>query len=114
MACKTILYIGFFFRYEYINEIRSSTMSMLGSAGQPIAYAIVNDKDNAEKAFFLEHEGVQMLQYDTPPDDHSGFDELLQHIHDHTNPMRRWAAGVQGKRILWVATRGSLADQVRT
>lgn len=114
MACKTVLYIGFSFSDEYINEIRSATMSMIGSDREsPIAYAIVNDKDDAEKEFFLRHEGVQMLNYHTPPENHSGFDELLQHIHDSTNPLRRWASGVQRKHILWVVAR-QLAEQVQT
>lgn len=101
MMSKTILYIGFSFSDEYINELRSATMMMLG-ADNPIAYAIVNDQTKSQLAFFRQHEGVHMLNYETVGGKvWDGFDAYLRKIRDATNPVHTWAAGMGSKRVLW-------------
>jgi len=103
MATKTVLYLGFSFSDEYINEVRSGTMMMLGQAA-PIAYAIVNDKSETQMKFYVVHEGVRMINYNTSGPGSAGwagFDNHLQTIHDHTNPVVRWAKAIMPKRILW-------------
>jgi len=55
MAAKTILYIGFSFTDYYINDLRRSVVDMLGefkAEDDPVAYAIVNDMDDAKRTFF--------------------------------------------------------------
>jgi CheY-like chemotaxis protein len=98
MATKTVLYLGFSFSDEYINELRSSTVMMLGECKQ-IAYAITVNKTPSEIDFFYKHEGVHMLNFMAPP--WRGFDDILLAIHDRTNPVLRWARSLINKKILW-------------
>merc|ERR1712032_62420 len=61
MSTKTILYIGFSFSDEYLNEMRSSILMMLKSTGaiaedmtvdQPIAYAIMSNQTQSKVDFY--------------------------------------------------------------
>ena len=72
MSTRTILYVGFSFSDGYLNELRSQVMSMLREGAQegdepikPLAYAIINDKEQSDVDFYFEHEGVQLLTWDT-------------------------------------------------
>eukprot|EP00750_Incisomonas_marina_P032855 INCI9384.2.p1 GENE.INCI9384.2~~INCI9384.2.p1 ORF type:complete len:595 (-),score=101.48 INCI9384.2:264-2048(-) len=105
MAAKTILYIGFSFTDYYINELRRSVVDMLGefrTEDAPVAYAIVNDMDEAKRAFYRRHEGVEVLSFDTTGGDWTGFERILSGIRDKTNPARLYAESLRGKRILYV------------
>ncbi len=48
LATRVVLYVGFSFSDAYINELRSEIVGLLGSDNTPIAYAICNDKSEAE------------------------------------------------------------------
>jgi hypothetical protein len=110
MSTKTILYIGFSFSDEYLNEMRSATLMMLQSAGmlqedmsdkQPIAYAIMSNQTDSKVNFYQKHEGVKILNYVS--ESGPGFECIerwLEAIHMQTNPLYRWATSLEGKRYL--------------
>jgi hypothetical protein len=105
MATKTVLYIGFSFSDEYINELRSSTVMLTGAdSDHPIGYAIVMDKSDSEVEFFRKHEGTHMLCFSKQKEGFEGLDRWLRDISSATNPVLRWAGGLIGKRILWCTT----------
>lgn len=109
MSTKTILYIGFSFSDEYLNEMRSATLMMMKRAGvlqedmseQPIAYAIMPNQTESKVKFYEKHEGVKILNY--VPESGPGFEGIeqwLEAIHMQTNPLYRWATSLAGKRFL--------------
>ncbi|MBW1684828.1 MAG: SIR2 family protein [Deltaproteobacteria bacterium] len=105
MATTTVLYMGFSFEDAYLNELRSEILALLGQRREstPVAYAIVNDIPTGTRRHFRQHEGIEILSYDTQGGrDFSGFDAYLQTIHDATNPLLRFARYLEHKRILWV------------
>ena len=105
MATTTVLYMGFSFEDAYLNELRSEILALLGQRREstPVAYAIVNDIPTDTRRHFRQHEGIEILSYDTQGgQDFSGFDAYLQTIHDATNPLLRFARYLEHKRILWV------------
>ena len=105
MATKTVLYIGFSFSDEYVNELRSSTVMLTGAdSDHPIGYAVVMDKSDSEVDFFRRHEGTHMLRFSKQNEGFEGLDLWLQAISMATNPVLRWARGLVGKKILWCTT----------
>lgn len=126
MANYTILYMGFSFSDNYLNDIRGSVLTMLKDRDKeqvPIAYAITDSKSKAEEEFFERHEGVKFLNFvpDSPEtsdeneDDQSpfgftvssedsfhGFDDILEEIREQTSPTERFGKILSGKRILWL------------
>jgi transcriptional regulator with XRE-family HTH domain len=105
MATTTVLYMGFSFEDAYLNELRSEVLALLGQRREsaPVAFAIVNDVPEATRRHFADHEGIQILSYETGGGrDFSGFDRWLGAIHDATNPLLRFARYLERKRILWV------------
>ena len=67
MSTTTVLYLGFSFSDAYLNELRSEILALLDHRGgdQPVAYAVVSDATDAEALYSLEHEGIEILPYDT-------------------------------------------------
>lgn len=99
MSTKTVLYLGFSFQDEYINELRSSVVQMLGAdVERPLAYAITDSKTPLDAAYYLKHEGVQFLNFDPHQGGQhknwQGFLQRLRDIHDKTSPPKRWAASI--------------------
>jgi hypothetical protein len=90
MANYTILYMGFSFSDNYLNDIRGSVLTMLNDKSSkgleqfPIAYAITDSKSKAEEAFFEHHEGVKFINYNpdvpTVADEDEHDDVLLDPI----------------------------------
>jgi hypothetical protein len=80
MSSFTVLYLGFSFSDAYLNELRSEIVSLLGRDGPPTAYAVVNDKSELQCRFFLQHEGVQMISFDTSTEGWGGFDSILEEL----------------------------------
>jgi hypothetical protein len=107
LVSHTVLYLGFSFTDAYFNELRSELLTLLGhDGGEPIAYAVINDVPEVMRAHYKEHEGIEMLTYDTHKQtDYSGFDRLLKAIHDRTSPVMRFRVLLDGKRLLWVDPR---------
>ena len=106
-STTTVLYIGFSFTDAYLNELRSEILSLLDHRGTdaPIAYALVNDVAPEEADYFLAHEGIRILSYETEGKDYSGFDRWLEALHEATNPGRRLGRLLSGRRLLWVDAR---------
>jgi hypothetical protein len=68
-----------------------------------VAHAIINDVPELTRAHYLRHEGIHILTYDTlGKTDYSGFDRLLEEIHDQTNPLFHFGSLLAHKRLLWV------------
>jgi len=109
MAAKTILYMGFSFSDEYLNEMRSSVMMMMQQREdgeekkeKPIAYGIGINMAASEIEFYNEHEGIQMLNY-IPTDGGPGFEGIekwLEAILHATNPLLRWIKCFKGKHVM--------------
>jgi hypothetical protein len=107
-ATRTVLFLGVSFTDAYLNELRSEVLGMLspneekGSSREPLAYAVLPNRDGAWKRYFLEHEGIQLLPYSASGTDHSGFDRWLEAIHEATAPVKRLSHLLNGKTIVWI------------
>jgi len=103
LATRTILFLGFSFSDGYLNLIRSEILALLRHDPQePMAYAVLNDVDQEEADFLLQHEGIKAPVYDSENGDHSGFDNYLTKVHEHTAPTRIIGRLLKGKRLLWL------------
>lgn len=71
---------------------------------QPLGYAIVHDKSSNERDFFLTHEGVQILSWNTNggngKKDYAGLDKYLHNIYTLTSPYYYLGKLAWGHRIL--------------
>lgn len=106
----TVLYLGFSFTDAYLNELRSEILTRIDQreGREPIAYAVVNDVSDLSRQHYRRHEGIEILTYDTDGGKvFSGFNEIMQAIHDATNPVMRYQALLEGRHILWVDPRGT-------
>lgn len=104
MSSKTILYMGFSFSDEYINEMRSEIMMMLEQSGEaqtkPLAYAVMFNQSDMTVDFYQKHEGVEILNY--VPESGPGFEGLdlwLEAIYQKTSPLYRFTRCLAGKKI---------------
>jgi CheY-like chemotaxis protein len=105
LATRTVLYLGFSFTDAYLNELRSETLALLDykTRDAPLAYAIANDVSAAERRHYLNHEGIDILSYDSRGGtDFSGFDAYLCAIHRVTNPSAILGRLLLGRRLMWV------------
>jgi hypothetical protein len=104
LANRPVLYLGFSFTDAYLNELRSEILALLGYTGDvPLAHAIISDVPELTRAHYLQHEGINILTYDTlGQTDYSGFDRLLASIHHQTNPLFHFSSLLADKRLLWV------------
>lgn len=103
-----VLFLGVSFEDAYLNELRSETLALLGyGRGQmPVAWAVMNDCDASTRAFFADHEGIQLLAYDSDGGrDFSGFDRYLEALYDATHPVAYLSRLLADRRILWVDER---------
>lgn len=123
MAAKTILYMGFSFSDEYLNEMRSSVMMMMqqhqqdgeeeGKKEPPIAYGIGINMADSEIEFYQKHEGIEMLNY-IPADGGPGFEGIekwLAALMNATNPLLRWSKVFKGKHVM-VCGRNKLCGMI--
>ena len=98
MATSTMLYIGFSFTDDYLNDFRAEVLSMLrprrslqhlhepksfafrstnqGKVSQPIGYGIIEGRSKQDCSFFRRHEGVEIMTWEpqfssliSPPED---------------------------------------------
>jgi CheY-like chemotaxis protein len=105
LAQQTVLYLGFSFADAYLNELRSEVLAMLGQArgSAPIAYAVLNDVAEAARDQLMRTEGVDAISYNSKrPANYTGFDAILEELHERTNPSLRLSRLLAGRRILWV------------
>jgi CheY-like chemotaxis protein len=104
-ATSTVCYLGISFTDAYLNEVRSEILSLIDYKGgeRPIAYALLPDATKEESAYLRDNEGIEVITYDSQDGvDHSGFDRILESIHEQTNPAAVLGQYVASKRILWV------------
>lgn len=79
-ASHTILFLGFSFTDDYVNNYRSEVRGLLGD-GAPLAYSIMADLTPAQVAFQLQHEGLHCLTFESEPGGGwGGFDALLEAV----------------------------------
>ena len=103
MTRYTLLYIGFSFSDYYLNDMRSSVLTMLQSdmSSKPLAYAITSSKTIEEQEFFLRHEGTHFMNFMPIGGDYSGFDRIFKKIREETSPLVIFGKCIAGKRILF-------------
>jgi hypothetical protein len=102
-----VLFLGVGFEDAYLTELRSETLALLGyDAGQmPVGWAVSSDCEPATQAFFKNHEGIELLGYETGGDDgtdHSGFDRWLEALYDATHPVPYLSRLLADRRLLWL------------
>jgi hypothetical protein len=105
LLTKTVLFLGFSFTDEYLNELRSEVLAYLAPEGNTprYAYALLTDVPATMKAHFRDHEAMHVFDYSTNGNaDHRGFDEFLAALHAKTNPAAIMGRRLAEKRILWV------------
>jgi hypothetical protein len=104
-STRTVVYMGFSFTDEYLNEVRSEVLSMLGhrSTERPIAYALVADVSPEIARYYARHEGIEIIPFDTRGGtDFSSFDGFLQRLYERTNPRHLLGKLLSGRRLLWL------------
>jgi hypothetical protein len=103
-SSHTVLFMGVSFTDAYLNELRSEILAFLQAKSNATPwYAILEDKSPEVQGYFKEHEGIEVLAYDSkarPP--FSGFDRWLEAIQAQTSPRSRLKTLLAGKRIVWV------------
>lgn len=104
LATRTLLFLGVSFTDAYLNELRSEVLALVGrNHDRPLAYAFLADCTEARASYFLKHEGIEVIGYDSQsPPDHWRFDALLQRLRDETRPYPNLRAALKDKRILWL------------
>ena len=89
-SARSILFVGCSFSDAYINELRSEIVSLFGSEGPPLCYAIVPDYSPIECQFRLEHEGMRCITFDTTaPEGWGGFDRVWEALASAVKQHRR-------------------------
>jgi CheY-like chemotaxis protein len=105
LLTKTVLFLGFSFTDEYLNELRSEVLSYLARDAETptLAYALLADVPPVQQAHYRLHERIQVFGYDSHGGrDHGGFDAFLRELHARTNPAAVLGRRLLGKRILWM------------
>ena len=104
MATKTLLFIGFSFTDNYLNELRSEIAAMFRNQLEaPLAYAIMSDVPQAKVDALARHDRLQVISFSTAGGDFSGFDVFLRKIYHQTNPTIQIGHLMHQRRILWLA-----------
>lgn len=101
LANHTVLFLGFSFTDNYLNELRSEVMALFGSREAPLAYALLPDAPGPVVDHYLRHEGIHVLSYD-PANRHAAFDAWLRSLWQHTALRERLRRRLEGRRILWL------------
>jgi len=106
MATRTLLFIGFSFTDNYLNELRSEIVSMFaGKHGQPLSYAILNDIEAEKASALLKHDGLEVISFSSHGGkDFSGLDRLLSELHTRTNPTISVGRVLTMRSIIWLHT----------
>lgn len=105
LLTKTVLFLGFSFTDEYLNELRSEVLAYLAPQGNTprYAYAVLGDVPASMGDHYRDHEAMHVFEYSTREGaDHSGFDEFLGRLHAKTSPAAIMGARLANRRILWV------------
>jgi hypothetical protein len=107
VATRTILFVGVSFTDAYLNEIRSEVLSVIGRDHR-VGYAISNDVPAQKQAFFRDHEGIEILPYETRPapgggrEGWEGADAWLDALREKTSTRAMLGSVLAGKRVIWL------------
>ena len=101
MASHTVLFLGFSFTDNYLNELRSEVMALFGSREVPLAYALLPDAPRPVVDHYWRHEGIHVLSY-SPEEAHAAFDGWLEALWTQTALRERLRRRLAGRRILWL------------
>jgi hypothetical protein len=106
LATSTVLFLGYSLTDAYLNELRSELVeafSSSASAGDPLAWAVLEDVSEVACRYYERYEGLGVVAYRSGHGrrDHSGFDAILKAIYDQTNPIHRLGELLAGRRVLW-------------
>lgn len=103
---RSLLFLGFSFTDEYMNELRSEVLSYLAredGSTPTLAYALLADVPDALARHYDKHEGIQVFGYDSRQDpDHASFDDFLVELHRRSTPAAILGERLEGRRIMWV------------
>lgn len=102
-----VLFLGVGFEDAYLTELRSETLALLGYEPDqmPVGWAVSSDCEPATQAFFKDHEGIELLGYETGGDDgrdHSGFDRYLEALYEATHPVPHLSRLLADRKLLWL------------
>jgi SIR2-like protein len=108
-ATTTVLFLGKSFGDEYLNEMRSEILSLVGGEhlDKPLAYAAVpaSEFTQMQEEHLRNTEGIQLLRFGgEAKEDFGGFDTLLTELRDRTNFFRIMQREMAGLRVLWLDT----------
>lgn len=106
LATTTVLFLGYSLTDAYLNELRSELVEAFSgsrSAGDPLAWAVLEDVSEVACRYYEQYEGLGVVGYRSADGgiDHSGFDAILKAIYDQTNPIHRLGELLAGRRVLW-------------
>lgn len=106
LATSTVLFLGYSLTDAYLNELRSELVEAFsgkGAAGDPLAWAVLEDVSEVACRYYERYEGLGVVAYRSGDGgrDHSGFDVILKAIYDQTNPIHRLGELLAGRRVLW-------------
>lgn len=106
LATSTVLFLGYSLTDAYLNELRSELVEAFSgkdSAGDPLAWAVLEDVSEVACRYYDRYEGLGVVPYRSGDagNDHSGFDAILKAIYDQTNPIHRVGELLAGRRVLW-------------
>eukprot|EP00906_Rhabdomonas_costata_P037856 RCo053411 len=107
MSCRTILYVGFSFTDDYLNQIRSEVMAMRVTKEtkekvkqtpepEPLAYAFIPDQSKTYVEHFRQHEGVRFVTWPSPLHEYGAVDRLLSSL----LRMTQMAAALSGSTVI--------------
>jgi CheY-like chemotaxis protein len=103
---RSVLFLGFSFTDEYLNELRSEVLSYLArpdGTTPTLAYAVLADVTPAMREHYRRHEGIEVFDYGSRAErGHGAFDDFLERLHALTTPSAILGARLEGRAILWV------------
>jgi hypothetical protein len=110
MATHTFLYLGYSFTDAYLNAIRRELLAVFGAAGEDRApglfeaFAVMPRLSPVRREHFESYEGIHVIEYDLaePPDEHRGFDDILEALASRATPIPRLREKLRGKTIVWI------------
>ena len=114
LASRTLLFLGFSFTDNYLNELRAEVLALFADpdqlhwdarGGPPdervLGYALLSGLPAAEVRHYRRHEGIHVLNY-SDAHNHAEFDDWLGRLWKRTALRPRLRHRLAGQRVLWV------------
>eukprot|EP00996_Jenningsia_fusiforme_P001076 NODE_1983_length_1338_cov_24.354538_g1800_i0.p1 GENE.NODE_1983_length_1338_cov_24.354538_g1800_i0~~NODE_1983_length_1338_cov_24.354538_g1800_i0.p1 ORF type:complete len:282 (-),score=41.02 NODE_1983_length_1338_cov_24.354538_g1800_i0:302-1147(-) len=110
MMTRTLLYVGFSFTDEYINEIRSDVISMKDHSPKTdiLAYAIMPDQTVSFCHYYDKHEGVKVLTWEFKAYGFGVADRFMETLLDMTET----GAALSNSKIIFLSTPADFAGGI--